>query len=73
MTEYIFSVSGMHCTGCSSRLEKWLNEYSGVAKASVNFETSTAIISFDSCDVLVDILAQEAEEIGFTLKPNQKS
>ncbi|MGL5254865.1 MAG: heavy metal translocating P-type ATPase [Brevinema sp.] len=67
----VFWVSGMHCTACSSRLEKKLNNQSGV-QASVNFASSTAVISFDSSKISADTLNKEAEKLGFKLKPETK-
>ncbi|MGL5721829.1 MAG: heavy metal translocating P-type ATPase, partial [Brevinema sp.] len=69
---HVFWVSGMHCTACSSRLEKRLNSHSGV-QASVNFASSTAVVNFDSSKVSVDVLTQDAEKLGFKLKPETKA
>ncbi|MGL5721906.1 MAG: cation transporter, partial [Brevinema sp.] len=68
---HVFWVSGMHCTACSSRLEKRLNSHAGV-QASVNFASSTAVVSFDNAKVLVETLTQDAEKLGFKLKPETK-
>ena len=47
MKEISLKIEGMHCTGCSNRLEKVLNNTDGVEKATVSFEDKKAIITFD--------------------------
>lgn len=37
-----YSIIGMHCASCATKIEKALGRVSGVAKASVNFATETA-------------------------------
>ena len=46
MKEISLKIEGMHCTGCSNRLEKVLNNTDGVEKATVSFEDKKAIITF---------------------------
>ena len=38
MKELKLKISGMHCTGCSTRLEKVLNNVDGIKEAVVDFE-----------------------------------
>ncbi len=47
MKEIELNIKGMHCTGCSNRLEKVLNNLEGVESASVSFEEAKAFIKFD--------------------------
>ena len=42
MKEIKLKIEGMHCTGCSSRLEKVLNNTDGVESAAVSFEEKQA-------------------------------
>ena len=42
MKDIKLKIAGMHCTGCSSRLEKVLNNIEGVEKAKVSFEEEEA-------------------------------
>ena len=37
----------MHCTGCSNRLEKVLNNVEGVEKATVSFAEKEATITYN--------------------------
>lgn len=58
-------IEGMHCTGCSMRLEKVLNNLNGVQKASVNFETGKANIEFDEKETNVEEIKLAIEDAGF--------
>ena len=42
MKEIELNIKGMHCTGCSNRLEKVLNNLDGVESAKVSFEEPKA-------------------------------
>ena len=48
MKEVKLNIEGMHCTGCSTRLQKVLSNLDGVLKAAVSFETGIAKIEYDS-------------------------
>lgn len=58
-------IEGMHCTGCSMRLEKVLNNLNGVQKASVNLETGKANIEFDEKETNVEEIKLAIEDAGF--------
>ena len=40
-------VSGMHCAGCSSRVQQALESTPGVSAANVNLMTNSATVDFD--------------------------
>ena len=65
MKEIILNIEGMHCTGCSNRLTKVLNNIDGVERAEVSFETKKATIKYDESKVSVEIIKAEIEESGF--------
>lgn len=67
----VFKVGGMHCTACSARLEKRLNNRESV-HASVNFASGTALVRFDDKKVSLDTLIDEAQKTGFSLELNTK-
>ena len=46
MEKIELKIKGMHCTGCSTRLEKVLNNQDGVTKAEVSFENAKANIEY---------------------------
>ena len=65
MKDIKLKIAGMHCTGCSSRLEKVLNNIEGVEKAKVSFEEEEAVITYDKKKVSEKQIIIEIEEAGF--------
>ena len=65
MKDIKLKIAGMHCTGCSSRLEKVLNNIGGVEKAKVSFEEEEAVITYDNEKVSEKQIIIEIEEAGF--------
>lgn len=65
MKDIKLKIEGMHCTGCSSRLEKALNNIEGVEKAKVSFEEEEAVITYDNEKVSEKQIIIEIEEAGF--------
>jgi Cu+-exporting ATPase len=45
------AVSGMHCAGCSSRIQQTLEQTPGVNAANVNLMTGSATIDFDPASI----------------------
>ncbi|TVR19251.1 MAG: heavy metal translocating P-type ATPase [Balneolaceae bacterium] len=62
-----FHVDGMHCTGCSSAVEKTLHSVDGVLSANVNLATETAVVELES-EQLVDEIIKSVEGSGYSLK-----
>lgn len=60
-------VSGMHCTGCSSRLERVLNDLEGV-KAAVDFEKKTAVVEYDENEISVEEVKEAICDAGFEVE-----
>ncbi|MBE6618604.1 MAG: heavy-metal-associated domain-containing protein [Ruminococcaceae bacterium] len=59
------TVEGMHCMHCSQRVEKALEELSGVsAKVDLDAKTATVTMKKDHTD---DELKKAVEEVGFTV------
>ena len=54
MKEVVLKIKGMHCEGCSTRLEKVLNNQDGVEEAKVSLEKAEANIKFDETQTSVD-------------------
>lgn len=65
MKDIKLKIEGMHCTGCSSRLEKVLNNIEGVEKAKVSFEGKEATINYDDEKISEEQIRSEIEEAGF--------
>ena len=58
-------IEGMHCTGCSSRLEKVLNNTDGVESATVSFEKKQAIITYNESQTDIEQIKQIIQDAGF--------
>jgi len=58
-------IGGMTCTACARTVERRLAKSPGVEKASVNFATKTASVSFDPAETDVGNLVAAVEEVGY--------
>ena len=65
MKELSLKIKGMHCTGCSTRLEKVLNNQDGVEKAKVSLEDAKADITFDENKIGLNEIKEAIEDAGF--------
>ena len=65
MKEVKLNIEGMHCTGCSTRLEKVLNNVDGVEGAKVSLEEKMADIKYDETQVSEKELIEAVEDAGF--------
>jgi Cu+-exporting ATPase len=57
-------VTGMTCSGCSSRVEKVLNKMDGV-KAQVNLSTEKATVDYNPDSVSVEDITSKIENMGY--------
>jgi Cu+-exporting ATPase len=60
-----FSVTGMTCASCSSRVEKALKKVPGVLEANVNLASEQATVSYDSSQIAPGQLAEAVERAGY--------
>ncbi|GBR47337.1 heavy-metal-associated domain-containing protein [Neokomagataea thailandica] len=65
MSEVIVRVGGMSCEGCSTRLQKVLNELQGVAQAHVTLASGQAVIQYDEQQITEHDVRECIEESGF--------
>lgn len=65
MKEIKLKIEGMHCAGCSNRLEKILNNIDGVESAKVSLKEKLADIKYNEEEVELNIILQEIEDAGF--------
>ena len=65
MKEVKLNIEGMHWTGCSTRLEKVLNNVDGVESAKVRLEEKKADIKYDETQVNESELKEAIEDAGF--------
>jgi copper chaperone CopZ len=62
-----WNISGMHCDGCSARLQKVLSGKTGIQSASVSFAEKQASLEFDSTLISADQLQEAVEKAGFEI------
>lgn len=65
MKETNLKIEGMHCTGCSTRLEKVLNNLEGVETAKVSLEEKKATIKYDETKINIENIKEAIEYAGF--------
>ena len=65
MKEINLKIEGMHCAGCSTRLEKVLNNLEGVEKAQVSLEEKKATIQYDETKTTIEGIKETIEDAGF--------
>ena len=65
MKEIKLKIEGMHCAGCSNRLEKILNNVDGIESAKVSLEEKSADIKYNEEEVEINTILQEIEDAGF--------
>jgi P-type Cu+ transporter len=58
-------IGGMTCAACARTVEMQLTHAPGVGKASVNFATRTAQVSFNPAETRVENLIAAVEEVGY--------
>lgn len=68
LSETLFSVPGMHCAGCISKIERGLAETPGIASARVNFTAKRVTISHQG-DMTVPDLVDAIGKLGFEAQP----
>ena len=65
MKETNLKIEGMHCAGCSTRLEKVLNNLEGVETAKVSLEEKKATIKYDETKISLENIKETIEDAGF--------
>lgn len=65
MKEIKLKIEGMHCTGCSTRLERVLNNLEGVEEAKVSLEEKQTTIKFDETKTNIENIKEAIADAGF--------
>jgi heavy metal-binding protein, putative len=65
MKETNLKIEGMHCAGCSTRLERVLNNLEGVETAKVSLEEKRATIKYDETKISLESIKEAIEDAGF--------
>ncbi len=63
--EVTLSILGMHCEHCAANLEKALSAADGVKKASVSFETKSAVVTYDESKIDISGISNVVSEAGY--------
>lgn len=67
-----FQIGGMHCTGCSSAVEKAIRKQDGIVSANVNLAAEKAFVDFDSSKISIDQIKESIENAGYEVIEQQK-
>ena len=67
MKDIKLKIEGMHCTGCSNRLEKVLNNIEGVEKATVSFAEREATITYNEEKISEEQIKEEVMKLHQSL------
>ncbi len=70
--EQTYSVSGMHCAACSSRIERVVSQMEGVDSAQVNLAAEKLTCSFDGTKTGFKAIAERVEGLGFGLEEQRE-
>lgn len=62
-----FLVDGMSCSGCSSKIQKSLQEINGVVSAHVELKSREVFITYNSSLTSLDIMYVIVESLGFDI------
>ena len=65
MKETNLKIEGMNCAGCSTRLERVLNNLEGVETAHVSLEEKKATIKYDETKISLESIKEVIEDAGF--------
>nr|WP_298798120.1 cation transporter [uncultured Acetobacter sp.] len=68
-TTETFTVDGMSCNGCSSKLKKALEALNGVSEADVVLEGGKVTVHYDPATVQPAQFSEVVEDLGFDLVP----
>ncbi|MGE7878088.1 heavy metal translocating P-type ATPase [Peribacillus muralis] len=60
-----FTITGMTCAACATRIEKGLNKLDGVSKANVNLALEHATVEFAPSEITPADIIQRVEKLGY--------
>jgi len=65
--KHTFAIEGLSCSSCASSAQKLLNNIDGVALASVDFDSKTATINYETAKVSPQQLQTALDQLGYKL------
>lgn len=63
----VLSISGMHCTACSTNIQHTLRKLDGISSADVNFASEKATISFNAKIISEKEIIHAIEDLDFSV------
>ena len=68
MEDIVLKINGMHCTGCSQRLENALKNTDGIEHAEVYLETREAKIRYNANEISLNEICETVSDVGFEVE-----
>lgn len=69
MTEsYVFTVTGMKCSGCENTVKEKLQEVAGVSAVTASFKDKQVTVEFDDTQTDLDTLEDVITQAGFNVE-----
>ena len=65
MKKLKFDITGMHCSACSSRIEKVVGKQKGVEEINVNLLKNNMHVTFDEGVISAEDIIAKVEKLGF--------
>ncbi len=65
--ESVLKIGGMSCVSCENRIERTLNQTTGIEKAMVSYSNGTAQISYDSNIITIDDIVRVIEDLDYEI------
>lgn len=69
LATFTFSIEGMHCASCSSRIENVVAKLPGVSSVQVNLAAEKGTVEYSSGEVTQRTIRGKIAELGFQAKP----
>ncbi|HIY56994.1 MAG TPA: copper chaperone CopZ [Candidatus Tetragenococcus pullicola] len=60
-----FSIEGMNCDHCVAKVEKAVNELTGIEKVKIHLKKKNGVIKFDETLTSTDQIIQKISEAGY--------
>ncbi len=64
----IYNITGMHCAGCVSAVERAVKSVDAVERVSVNLANETVQIEFTGSDDILELIEKRVTDSGYNLK-----
>ena len=73
MTKLVLKVKGMHCTSCSTLIDKLVGKQPGVISIKTNYGAEKAAMEFDESKISLEKIDEFINKLGYDLiRPDEK-